>query len=128
MATPKFAPGDLVAVSLTLPDQQTMQTGGLVLLSWPWGDHRTHYLVCALDPHSSGDPYQISLEQSDLSHGEMSVRCFIRPTYQSTLHEGRLGKCLAKLTPHKFRDVVDDLADILYENFVDDETDADGNL
>ena len=120
MALPRYAAGDLVITRFTVPGRVPASLNvALVLVSWPWGSHSTHHLLCLIDTDPSTDPYAIPLDPADVITAVIPQRVFIRPTYLHTVGASSIRSRGGKVKPDKLQEAVDRLADTLYEDLED---------
>jgi hypothetical protein len=119
---PKYARGEVVLVPFPVPGKDPAAFRiALILLAWPWNERATHYLLCFVDTIPSTDPYAIPLGAAEFG-AEPQHEFYIRPTYLMTVSEARIEAQVGKLSPEKFRVVLDTLFDALYEEIESEES------
>ncbi len=106
----KFVKGDIVVTPFPFSDlKSSVKRPALVMANLKGND----LILCQITSKDHPDPYQISLNKEDISHGKLIVNSFIKPSILFTLRDSIILYGLGKVNKNKIKEVEDKICEII---------------
>ena len=106
----KFVKGDVVVTPFPFSDlKSTIRRPALVVANLKGDD----LILCQITSRHNPDPYQILLNKSDFSRGNLNIDSFIKPSILFTLRNSIILYKAGKINRRKIKEVEDQICDII---------------
>lgn len=106
----KFVKGDIVVTPFPFSDLKSVIRRPALIVANLKGED---FILCQITSKKHPDPYQVLLDKNDLSHGDLNVKSFIKPSILFTLRESILLYKIGKINKSKEKEVEDKICEII---------------
>ena len=106
----RFVKGDVVVTPFPFSDlKSSIKRPALVVADLPGND----LILCQITSKDHPDPYQITLNEKDFSHGKLIVNSFIKPSIIFTIRNSIILYKIGKINKNKIKEVKNQICEII---------------